>query len=138
MCELCRTRHDRASFGKFRLGRSGLHKCCSLLVIFWDSNCDECCFANTDLRGTSLSTTSLRGASFTGAKFSIDALGGQTDLSDVDFSEAELEDADLTDALYNAGTKFPAGFDPEEHGMKLKTGLRRIAFPAPQFGQNAK
>jgi hypothetical protein len=35
-------------------------------------------------------------------------------------SGANMEHADLTDAAYDAATRWPEGFDPEEHGAIRK------------------
>jgi hypothetical protein len=36
-----------------------------------------------------------------------------------DLSGADLADADLLGARYNAGTRWPVGFDPLEHGAEV-------------------
>ena len=36
---------------------------------------------------------------------------------DADLSQAKLDQANLQDAIYSSATKFPADFDPQQHGM---------------------
>jgi len=51
-------------------------------------------------------------------------LGGSSQLHDADLSDTNLEGTRFEGAIYNAGTKFPEGFDPAAHGMVLSEGPR--------------
>jgi hypothetical protein len=44
----------------------------------------------------------------------------QSRIWECDFRGANMEHADLTDATYDAATRWPAGFDPVEHGARLE------------------
>jgi uncharacterized protein YjbI with pentapeptide repeats len=55
-----------------------------------------------------LGRVNLRGAQLEKAK-----------LTSADVSTADLTDAKLTGASYDAGTRFPVGFDPDTHGLLL-------------------
>lgn len=61
-----------------------------------------------EIRGAQLTDVNVSGASFRDARL----LG--TDLGNVNIN---LSQADLTGALYNSGTLFPGGFDPDAAGM---------------------
>jgi uncharacterized protein YjbI with pentapeptide repeats len=56
---------------------------------------------NADLRGADLREADLRDA----------------DLAGADLTGAKLEGAKLEGARYNAHTRWPAGFDPRQHGL---------------------
>jgi uncharacterized protein YjbI with pentapeptide repeats len=58
---------------------------------------------NADLRGADLREADLRGA----------------DLAGADLKGAKLEGARLDGAHYDAHTRWPAGFDPRQHGLTL-------------------
>ncbi len=65
------------------------------------------------LEGADLQRANLFGADLT------EAFMTGSDLRGADLTEAKkLDEIFLTGARYNNDTKFPAGFDPEEHGMK--------------------
>jgi hypothetical protein len=60
-----------------------------------------------DLAGADLRGADLRGVNFRGA-----------DLRGADLRDARLYKADLNHALYDAGTQWPAGFDPDTCGAQ--------------------
>ncbi len=73
---------------------------------------------SVDLRHANLSLTTLSDASLRGADLS------RADLSNANADGSDLRRADLTrvtltGALYDASTRWPAGFDPIKHGMVL-------------------
>jgi hypothetical protein len=72
------------------------------------------------LRRAVLVHATLRGADLRGADLIGADLRG-ADLSGADLTGARLADANLTGACYNSHTRWPAGFDPRQHG----------AMPAP-------
>jgi hypothetical protein len=60
----------------------------------------------------------LRGEDLAGA-FLVNTDLSDSDLRGVDLSGADLENACLRGALYDAHTRWPAGFDPTRHGAVL-------------------
>jgi uncharacterized protein YjbI with pentapeptide repeats len=89
-------------------------------AILSDSNFDRCVFMDADVRYAHMFRVSFRHADMRCARFSLDEMGGSLLLSAVDFSEANLEGADFTGAVYDSETIFPAGFNPEERGLRPK------------------
>jgi uncharacterized protein YjbI with pentapeptide repeats len=89
--------------------------------LYWASLGDaDLSFADlsrADLRGAMLYRTICRGTKFCDANLGHDNMQGRTDLKGADLSTADLRGAILTDAVYDHGTKFPPGFDPEKAGM---------------------
>jgi uncharacterized protein YjbI with pentapeptide repeats len=74
--------------------------------------------SNVDLRGATLDGANCRGANFKGANLGRDNLTGRTSLKGADLSSAvNLDSASLTGAVYDDGTKFPAGFSPSRAGL---------------------
>jgi uncharacterized protein YjbI with pentapeptide repeats len=76
------------------------------------------------LRGANLSSANLRGALLFAANLSQANLQ-QADLRgasvyNADLTGANLDGADLTGSYYSAGTKWPAGFDPQARGAILQ------------------
>jgi hypothetical protein len=63
-----------------------------------------------DYKTMCLERVDFRGADLSEADF------GQSWIRGCDFRGAEMEHADPTDATYDAATRWPAGFDPVEHG----------------------
>jgi len=77
-------------------------------------------FANlsgADLRGATLDGALCRQTNFRDADLGRDNLNGRTSLRGADLSGAILQGAKLLDVVYDDMTKFPAGFDPEKHGL---------------------
>ena len=62
------------------------------------------------LGGAALTRANLAGADLTGASLAWADLGG------VDFAGANLSGTKLHGASYDHATRWPSGFDPEEHG----------------------
>ena len=108
------------------------------------TNLSEANLTGADLRDTrmhkaNLRQADLRGAKLSGANLSEANLSGNADLSEADLSGANLRETDLMDAFlceadlsetnlsganlrgakYNAGTKWPEGFDPGTAGAVL-------------------
>ena len=78
-----------------------------------------------DFRGANLNGTNLRnnqlhlGADFRGANFKGTNLQDSS-VQGADFREAKnLNEAKWEEAEYSVNTKFPDGFNPKEHGMRL-------------------
>jgi hypothetical protein len=65
------------------------------------------------LEGADLSNTKLAGADLTGVNLKGANLGG------ANLEDAELTRADLGGASYNRYTRWPLGFDPQQHGAVL-------------------
>jgi len=84
------------------------------------SGCD---FERANLAGASMEEGVFVGANFQSARMGLDNLGGATRLQGADLTDAELRGADLRGAEYNAGTRFPRGFDPALAGM-VQNGAR--------------
>ena len=69
--------------------------------------------SEADLRWANLSVANLRGADLSVADLSV------ANLSWANLNSADLSQADLREAKYNAGTTWPAGFEPEQAGVVL-------------------
>ena len=73
-----------------------------------------------DLSKTNIEEMDVRGMNFWDADLEGVNLSGKN-LANADFRRVRnLEEADLTDTYYGFGTKFPEGFNPQEHGMILR------------------
>lgn len=96
---------------------------------FFSSTWNDCNLDGADLRA-SIRDSTFEYCNFVGANFSLNNLGGKTPLEQSKFHECEFIDADLSGAhiqncefhgsTYSAQTRFPKGFDPERHRMKLR------------------
>ena len=64
-----------------------------------------------DLTGPYLQKPHLKGADLQGAQLQ------EADLQSTNLERADVKGADFQGAKYNSQTKFPSGFDPEEHAM---------------------
>lgn len=69
-----------------------------------------------DLSSISLSHSDLQTLNLTNLDFSYADLS-YADCDNSDFSNCDLNNTDLNNAKYNNKTKFPDGFNPQEHGM---------------------
>jgi uncharacterized protein YjbI with pentapeptide repeats len=78
------------------------------------------------LTGANLDGASLRGGQFSYARF-----------LKANLDNADLTGANLTRAEYDAGTIFPAGFDPQAAGMILRTPRMKKPTPASPPPQSA-
>jgi hypothetical protein len=76
--------------------------------------------SGTTLRGARLSKVILKGADLTHADLSRAVLNGAVlqgaKLQGANLTAADLTGAELKDALYDAQTRWPTGFDPQQHG----------------------
>jgi Pentapeptide repeats (8 copies) len=68
-------------------------------------------FQDANLEGAYLYQANLRDANLS-----------RTDLRNADLREADLTGAILKDAVANKNTKWPDGFDPQSHGVKMEEG----------------
>ena len=73
-----------------------------------------------DLRGADLTCSSLRNARLENANLGIDEVGGETELEGADLTGALIDGANFCGAVYSATTQLPEGFDPAQHGMRMK------------------
>lgn len=94
-------------------------------VRFFRVTLNEADFAGADLAGAEIDSVNFRGADFRDAKNirSIRRSNFQrADLRGADFSKVPQPfiEMEWDDAVYDAKTKFPAGFDPQANGLKLK------------------
>ena len=95
-------------------------------ALFIEADLSWADFSRADLRGANFRGADLIGAYLTGADLREAILRG-VDLRGVDLTWADLREADLREAdlslvflrgtKYNAYTKFPKGFDPEQTDM---------------------
>lgn len=70
-------------------------------------------------RGADLKLADLTGADLRGANFAQDNVNGSTQLQGAILTDALTENATFTSAEYDADTRFPKGFDPGRHAMRL-------------------
>lgn len=68
-----------------------------------------------DFWGCTLAFADLRGADLQGAKLR------QSVVADADLRGAKLKGANLANCRYTANTRWPAGFNPKQHGATLLT-----------------
>ncbi|MFP5237952.1 MAG: pentapeptide repeat-containing protein [Acidobacteriota bacterium] len=87
-------------------------------VLAADANFDGAVLRDAQLNGAKLRDATFRGADLRGAYVSYDNLGGAANLEGADLTDALLDGANLAGCEYNDLTQFPAGFDPNTHGMK--------------------
>lgn len=80
-----------------------------------------CNMRDCDLRGAVLRDAKLCDADLAGADLGKDNVGGATDMHGADFSGAIVLGSNLAGAEYDDSTVFPAGFDPQLHGMVKTT-----------------
>jgi uncharacterized protein YjbI with pentapeptide repeats len=88
-----------------------------------------CTAAKANFRGADLRGAFLRSAVFEGADFSEadlrDANVGRANLRDTVLKGADLrcvgaDEADLHGAVADAGTRWPDGFKPSDHGVRVE------------------
>jgi Pentapeptide repeats (9 copies) len=72
-----------------------------------------------DRHGADFSRCALRNVNFTGADLRECDFGSAT-LQGCDFTGADMEHVTLEDATFDAGCRWPVGFDPVEHGRRRK------------------
>jgi uncharacterized protein YjbI with pentapeptide repeats len=87
-------------------------------------------FARADLRWAFLEKADLRGADLRGADLREADLRG-ADLTGVDLAHADLRRVRLTGAAYNSRARWPAGFDPAQHGAVLTPQAAQDPKPTP-------
>jgi len=110
---------EGAFFAQASLYNASFVKC----DLYW-ANFFEAVAVKADFRGASLRGANLEGANFQQACFDEadlgrDALNGSTELSGADLTAASVYRPKFEGARYDSRTKFPTGFDPKQHGMKL-------------------
>jgi hypothetical protein len=75
------------------------------------------------LQGADLQGALLQGACLIDAHLQGTILAGaqlqEAQLQGAELTDADLRDADLQDARYDLRTRWPAGFDPRQHGARL-------------------
>jgi len=69
--------------------------------------------------GADLKLADLTGADLRGANFGQDNVDGSTQLQGAILTDALTENAKFTGAEYDSDTRFPKGFDPSKHAMRL-------------------
>ena len=87
---------------------------CALLIRPRRANLEAAILADADLARSDLAGAVLRDADLRGADLT------EANLREADLRGAKLEGANLTGALYNQGTRWPEGFDPEAAGARFQ------------------
>ena len=88
-------------------------------VSFKYANLRSADLRSANLEGANLRSANLRDADLWGANLRSADLWG-ANLRDADLEGADLRYATLEGATYNNLTRFPDGFDPEEHDMRRR------------------
>jgi uncharacterized protein YjbI with pentapeptide repeats len=113
---------EGAYFAGARLYNSSFVKCDLYWASFFQAVAVKADFRGAELRGANLEDANFQQACFDEADLGRDALNGGTQLSGADLTGASVYRAKFDGARYDSRTKFPTGFDPKKHGMKLITG----------------
>ncbi|GAA2014217.1 hypothetical protein GCM10009719_26090 [Nocardioides kribbensis] len=82
---------------------------------FSDSNCEWSRFRNVTFDGATFDGSSLRGAQFVDCSFR-GASFFRCDLRGADLSSSDLSEVNFIDVGFDAGTRWPRGFDPSSIG----------------------
>lgn len=110
---------EGAYFAQAKLHNASFVKCELYWANFFEATAVEADFRGAELRGACLKGANFQQARFDEADLGRDALNGSTDLTGADLSGASLVRTKLEGTVYDLRTRFPAGFDPQQHGMKL-------------------
>ena len=104
--DFSRSNLDRVHFQYTDLRQASFRDACLRETRFYHAHLRGVDFATADLRDADLSRAILREADLAGA-----------DLRGANLTGAILADAQLEGALYNDETRWPVGFDPDDHGV---------------------
>ena len=110
-----------AHFEGATLCNASFVKCFLYGASFCEAHAVKADFRGADLRGADFKDANLKQACFDEADLSRDALNGATELLGADQTGASVVRAKFDGAVYDSRTKFPAGFNPKQHGMRPKT-----------------
>ena len=113
---------EGAYFAQATLYDASFVKCDLYWANFFEARAVKADFRGAELRGVCFEAANLQQACFDEADLGRDALNGSTELSGADLTGASVYRAKFDGARYDSRTKFPTGFDPKQHGMKLIAG----------------
>lgn len=92
--------------------------------LYWaallDANLENANLRSVRFTGSLLAGANLSRADLSNANFGFDNVGGRTDLRSANLTDCIISGTIFEGAMYDSKTKFPNGFDPEKHHMKLE------------------
>ncbi|HEV8003975.1 MAG TPA: pentapeptide repeat-containing protein [Planctomycetaceae bacterium] len=112
---------EGAYFAGAKLHNASFVRCDLYWANFFEARAVKADFRGAKLRGACLEGANLQQACFDEADLGRDALNCRTNLRGDDMAGASFVRTKLEGAAYDLRTRFPAGFDPKQHGMKLRT-----------------
>jgi len=108
-----------SSFWDANLINANFSDCSLYWAVLCRANMKGANLTNVDACGANFSDSILYKANLSNANLGLDSMNGPTNLQGANLSDTTISGAVFEGAIYNASTKFPDGFDPLAHNMKL-------------------